>query len=213
MSSRASILCPLFLLTAASLAAQLGREPSSAAPPRQLNPKLSLTTPQHEVIQPFRLGTGHQLGLLLFVQRSCPISEYYAKQIATLCEKQYPGRLQCTIVYPTAALTPEEVQTHGTRYRLSVDSATRLLADPNLVLAEATGATVTPEAIVFRADGQILYRGRIDNRFVGWTKRRTVVTEHDLADALQSAFANPSAASLRSTSAVGCWIEKKGTKQ
>lgn len=211
MLATSTIRTTLFISSIWSLFAAepvLERKPSSF--PTKLNTKLSILNQRNEVISPFRLSTGQRLGLMIFVQKTCPISEYYAKQIANLCDVQLRGQVQCSIVYPLMGITQKAVDDHGKRYRLAEDSQTRLIADQNFTLAASTGVTVTPEAVLFRGDGQILYRGRIDNRFAGWTKRRTVVTQNDLADAIESALWDPSAAFLRTSPAVGCWIEKKG---
>jgi hypothetical protein len=51
------------------------------------------------------------------------------------------------------------------------------------------GATRSPETVVFSPKGQIVYRGRISDQYVGLGKRRANVTSHDLRDALEALLA------------------------
>ena len=62
----------------------------------------------------------------------------------------------------------------------------------------------TPEAAVF-ADGELVYRGRIDDRFVDFGKTRAAATTHDLAFALQAILDGRPVPESR-TRAVGCFI-------
>jgi hypothetical protein len=51
----------------------------------------------------------------------------------------------------------------------------------------------------------LVYLGRIDNRYVGFGKRREQVTAHDLRDALEAVLAGRPVPRRR-TEAVGCDI-------
>jgi hypothetical protein len=67
-----------------------------------------------------------------------------------------------------------------------------------------SGATITPEAVVV-ANGKVVYRGRIDDRYVEIGVERAAPTTHDLADALTATLAGtPIARPI--TQAVGCFI-------
>jgi hypothetical protein len=67
-----------------------------------------------------------------------------------------------------------------------------------------TGATVTPEAAVY-AGGRIVYRGRIDDRYVDLGRERLEPTVHDLADAL-AAVVSGKPVPNPVTQPVGCFI-------
>ncbi len=64
--------------------------------------------------------------------------------------------------------TSESVRGHLEEY----DYPCPGLRDPEHRLARETGATVTPEAIVFDAERKITYRGRIDNLYADFGKAR-----------------------------------------
>ena len=81
----------------------------------------------------------------------------------------------------------------------------RALRDPRQELAKVAGATITPEAAVFDARGRVLYRGRIDDRYVSLGVERPVATRHDLDEALTDIVAGQ-APRQAATQAVGCYI-------
>ena len=64
---------------------------------------------------------------------------------------------------------------------------------------------ITPEAAVFAPDREMVYRGRIDDRYVDFGKTRARATRHDLTDALEAVLAGESVPNPR-TEAVGCFI-------
>ena len=51
------------------------------------------------------------------------------------------------------------------------------LRDPDHTLVAQTGATVTPEAVVFDSDWTIAYRGRINDEFEDFGKSRDVAEQ------------------------------------
>jgi hypothetical protein len=76
------------------------------------------------------------------------------------------------------------------------------------VLVRLTGASVTPEVAVFVGTGEaasMVYRGRIDDRYVDYGRSRAAPTTHDLGDVLAAVSAGQSV-TPRTTTAVGCAI-------
>jgi len=78
------------------------------------------------------------------------------------------------------------------------------LRDPALALVKFTGVTVTPEAAIV-AGGKVVYRGRIDDRYVDLGRERPAATRRDLFDALSAIVAGKPAPQT-TTQAVGCFI-------
>jgi hypothetical protein len=78
-----------------------------------------------------------------------------------------------------------------------------LVKDSDAALADRLGATVTPEAVVVDREGQIRYRGRIDDN-----KDPALVRHHDLAAALD-AILNGGSVTTPRTQAVGCFIMRE----
>ena len=62
-----------------------------------------------------------------------------------------------------------------------------MLRDPDHVLVRAAGATIAPEAAVFVREApapRLIYRGRIDDRYLAPGRMRPAATAHDLEDAI-----------------------------
>jgi len=64
-------------------------------------------------------------------------------------------------------------------------------------------ARVTPEAAIFSARGELLYHGRIDNRYISFGKARNRPTRQDLEETLQTALAGRPFKEV-ATPAIGC---------
>jgi hypothetical protein len=79
------------------------------------------------------------------------------------------------------------------------------LRDPEHSLVKRTDAKVTPEAVVFGPNREIVYRGRIDDRNVEFGKQRPTPTRRDLEDAL-TALLQGKPVPVPSAPAIGCYI-------
>ena len=78
------------------------------------------------------------------------------------------------------------------------------MRDTEQKLVKQTGVKVTPEVAVMRGS-TVLYRGRIDDRYVDFGKDRPAPTERDLDDALTAITAGKPVA-VRETRAIGCFL-------
>ncbi|MBI1791319.1 MAG: redoxin domain-containing protein [Acidobacteria bacterium] len=147
---------------------------------------------------PFR---GNQIHVLLFLRTDCPISNRYAPEIQRLHQRYAPAGVRFWMVYPNREEPVEAIRRHAAEYNLPG----QILRDPHQTLVKKTGARVTPEAAVYAADGRLVYRGRIDDRYVDLGKSRPAAARHDLAAAIDAALAGKPAAH-KTTRAVGCFI-------
>jgi hypothetical protein len=86
----------------------------------------------------------------------------------------------------------------------SYEGAAGALRDPALALVKFAGATITPEAAVY-ANGRIVYRGRIDDRYVDLGVERPKASTHDLEEAIAAVVAGKPVRHA-TTQAVGCYI-------
>ena len=83
------------------------------------------------------------------------------------------------------------------------------LRDNEHALVKMTGAKVTPEAAVFvlgQSAARMVYRGRIDDQYVDFSKARPAPTTHDLEDVLE-AIVRGRTVIAQNTRAVGCFIQ------
>jgi hypothetical protein len=81
-------------------------------------------------------------------------------------------------------------RTHLASYARTEGCEVRALLDPAHLVVAAVGASISPEAalIRFNADGgfDLLYRGRINDLYLGPTKRQRAATTNDLRNALDA---------------------------
>lgn len=141
------------------------------------------------------------VAVLLFVQTDCPISNRYAPTIARLYARFQPQGVAFYLIYPDRREDADAIRRHGREYGLPGQA----LRDVQHALVKRVGATATPEAVVLGVRGNILYRGRIDDRYAAFDQVRPQPTRNDLANAIEAALAgrppDPSA-----TEAIGCFI-------
>ena len=151
-------------------------------------------------IDPLR-NTKAAANVFLFTRTDCPISNRYAPVVRRLHEEFSPQGIEFWLVYPDPAQSPETIHQHLKEYSYPC----RALQDPQHTLVERTQVTVTPEAAVLLPNGDVAYRGRIDNRYTDFGVSRPEATEHDLKNALTAILADqPIKNNL--TTAVGCYI-------
>jgi hypothetical protein len=105
------------------------------------------------------------------------------------------------LVYADPTTTAAAAKAHMATYGYHCSA----LLDPHGALAARVGATVTPEVAVIGAGGTVLYRGRVDDRYVAFGRKRPAATTHDLRDAISAVLAGRAVRVARTT-AVGCPI-------
>ena len=141
------------------------------------------------------------LTVLIFVSTECPVSNRYAPEITRLHSEFARRGFHFRLVYPNPADHDAAIRQHLEAYRLPALAE----RDPAHRLVTLAGATITPEAAVFDAAGRLVYRGRIDDRFVELGRERPAATQHDLRNALTALVEGRTIAPAR-TQAVGCYI-------
>lgn len=139
--------------------------------------------------------------VLVFVRSDCPIANRYAPKLNRLAQGFTPRNVRFLRVYPDPAETPEVIRQHTQEFQ----HQTEALWDPDHWLVDRMNAQVTPEAVLVDHQGQVLYQGRIDNRFVDFGETRNRATREDLKLALQAAVDGEPVEVAR-TEAVGCLI-------
>lgn len=144
---------------------------------------------------------GRKATVLVFLYTDCPIANKMAPELARLEAAYHPKGMRFFRVYAGKDLDESDLRAHGEAYGLKFPA----VIDEDLALVKLTGATVTPEAVVFDATGARRYRGRINDRFVELGVARRQATRHDLRDALDAVIAGRAVAHPE-TKAVGCYL-------
>lgn len=193
-----------YCLTVCFLFAGLGsivRGERALAPAAVGDTSISVFDIEGEQQFPFRIDEAKG-AVLVFVTHDCPISNAYSPELARLKEAYSSKGFNMMLVFVDPDVTEKEIREHLKDYSLSGYTA---IIDQTHRLVKATGATVTPEAVVVLADGNIVYRGRIDNMYPALGQRRRVINEKDLRNALDAVIDNTNVETPR-TQAVGCYI-------
>jgi thiol-disulfide isomerase/thioredoxin len=140
--------------------------------------------------------------VFLFTSTDCPISNRYAPEVRRIAEAFAAKGVVFRLVYPNPAEDAKAIREHMTAY--SYAGAFEPVRDPKLALVKFTGVSVTPEAVIV-AGGKVVYRGRVDDRYVDLGRERPAPTRRDLFEALTAVVAGKPVAHP-TTQAVGCFI-------
>jgi hypothetical protein len=139
---------------------------------------------------------------IVFLGADCPISNAFAPEIARLAKEFSSPRIAFCVVYADADLTKDAAAKHAKEFGFTCPA----LLDPTMKLVRKAGATIKPEAAILSPKGDVLYRGRIDDRFVDFSKQREAPTKREFRDALEAVRAGKMVPTPRTT-AIGCDIE------
>ena len=145
--------------------------------------------------------------VLVFTRTDCPIANRYAPELGRLRSRFARRGIAFWLVYVDGSEPVEAIERHAAEFGRGFGA----VRDPEHELVRAAQATVTPEAAVFvrGANGvEVVYRGRIDDRYVDFGRARPAPTSRDLEQVL-AALASGAALARRTTPAVGCFISAK----
>ncbi len=145
--------------------------------------------------------TDKKATVLIFVLPDCPVSNAYAPEIKRIVADYEAKKIAAFVVHADPDVTIESARKHAKEY----DYACPVLRDPTHLLVKATGVTMAPEVAVFGPDRKVLYRGRIDDLYVDYGKRRPAPTTRDLRDALD-AILQGKAVAAPTTKVIGCHL-------
>jgi hypothetical protein len=155
---------------------------------------------ENRPVDPLHTAAETKATVMLFVTTDCPISNRYAPEVARLFKSFASKGVSFWLIYPSPADSPQAIRDH----LVSFGYPMRALRDPAHALATLVRATVTPEAVVVVGE-RVVYRGRIDDRYVELGVQRPAPTRRDLEDALTAVLAGK-AVQPQTTQAVGCVI-------
>ena len=144
---------------------------------------------------------GEKALVLIFTRTDCPISNRYAPEIQRLYRKYSAQGIEFRLIYPERDLSADALERHRREYGYEMPG----VLDPEHRYVSKAGARTTPEAVLFTG-GQLVYRGRIDDRYLDVTKSKQKPERRDLEEALAAVVAGK-APLVKETPAVGCAIE------
>jgi hypothetical protein len=157
------------------------------------------------VVDPLKTSAAARGTVVVFVRTDCPIANRLLPAIERLRAAYEPKGVTFWLVF----VDPSEPVAAIRKHLLSFDQHSNAVRDSRHELVKLTGATRTPEAAVYVPDGprvRLVYRGRIDNKFVDVGRARPAATSHDLQDILDVVLSGRTTATPRITQPVGCII-------
>ncbi len=147
---------------------------------------------------------GGQMAVVFeFLGTECPIANRVQPELERLARTLGARGVRFVAVYPNSGETPEGIRNQRAEAGLTVEAA----LDPQYRLTDRLRATVTPEVVAVASDGQLIYRGRVNDQFGGLGQGRPAPTQHDLEEALLAFLESGSARGVQ-TRPVGCRIQR-----
>jgi thiol-disulfide isomerase/thioredoxin len=143
---------------------------------------------------------GKKAVVLFFVSPYCPTSNNFGPEMKGI-EDDFAADFAFRYLHSDSSVKAADILQHASM--MGFESP--VLDDTAQVLAKKLGAKITPEVIVLDPAGTLLYQGRLNDLYLGPTKRQREVKVHDLRDALAAIKAGVPVPTPR-TEAVGCKI-------
>lgn len=137
-----------------------------------------------------------------FLSPECPLCQSYALTIQQLFAEFSKQGIEMIGIIPGTDFSAATIADYQKRYHIPIP----LYTDEQLVLVKKYKVTITPEVIVLDKNNKVVYQGRIDNWAYALGKKRKVITEHNLKDALTSIIKHKPIV-VAKTKAIGCFIE------
>lgn len=148
-------------------------------------------------------ASSHKKGVvIMFLSPECPLCQSYSLTIRNLASTYQKVGIKFYAIIPGKTYSKKEILTYKQKYQLNELS---FYTDPTFELAKFVQASITPEVAVFTPNGTKVYQGRIDNWAYELSKKRKVITEHDLANVLEKLYLNQMVKPYK-TRAIGCYI-------
>ncbi len=143
---------------------------------------------------------GKKAAVIFFISPYCPTSNTFGPEMNAIA-KDFAADFVFRYVHSDTTVTESDRKQHAAMMEITAP----VLNDASQTLAKLLGAKTTPEVVVIAPDGKTLYQGRINDLYLGPTKRQREVKTHDLREALTAIREGRPVANPR-TEAMGCGI-------
>ncbi|MCX6198087.1 MAG: redoxin domain-containing protein [Bacteroidetes bacterium] len=156
----------------------------------------------------FSVRASDSISVYIFLSETCPICKSQTLTLRQLYSEYSAKGVSFIGLFPNQEYsTNESIQQFGKKYKLDFE----LKRDEGQKMVKNFSATTNPQIFVVRkSTQQILYKGKMDNGFENIGKKRQVITEHYLRDALESILQKKEIV-VKETQPVGCFIIKTKT--
>ena len=139
--------------------------------------------------------------VLIFVTTDCPIANYYQPTLSKLTEEYAEKDVRFFLLHSDRDTKLEAAIKHAKEFKTKAP----VILDRKQTIARRVDARRTPEAFLINREGKTLYRGRINDLYADYGKRRRVARTNDLKDAVDAFLAGKKIENSV-TKAIGCYI-------
>jgi peroxiredoxin len=146
--------------------------------------------------------SNYKATVIYFLSPECPLCQSYSLNVKQLKSQFESKGFRFFGIVSGSYFSKTQVKDFIKEYKLSIP----IYMDRKAAFAKQLGATITPEVFVLGKSQETLYSGRIDNWAYELGRKRKVITEHNLLDALH-AIDKKQKIKTTKTKAVGCYIE------
>jgi hypothetical protein len=136
----------------------------------------------------------------VFLSTTCPIANSYTPELNRLAD-EFKGRVEIFGVLSEPDVSRQAAQKHFAEFESRIPV---LFDSSNLMLKELKPSHV-PQVFLLNPEGQIVYKGAIDNAYESIGRRRASVENHYLKSAIKSVLAGEPVAESE-TLPVGCIV-------
>jgi thiol-disulfide isomerase/thioredoxin len=140
--------------------------------------------------------------VLVFITTDCPIANYFQPTLQRLEASYKKKGIIFYLVHSDPDTTEAAAATHAKEYAITAP----VILDTGQKLAREFGAEWTPEAVVLLPNRKTIYKGRIDDTYADYGKKRPQPTHRDLKEAIDSLLAGRIPEKPVITKPVGCPI-------
>lgn len=151
-----------------------------------------------------RLGQSPQCRgiVVVFLATKCPISNAHLPALNRMAERFGAEGMEFYGVISETTVSRSEAVAHRDEYGIDFP----VLFDASGELLSRLQPTHTPQAFVLTPEGDVLYSGRIDDRYVEVGRKKLEAQQHDLKRAVEAVAAGEPVP-VAKTEPVGCLIE------
>jgi hypothetical protein len=136
----------------------------------------------------------------VFLSTTCPIANSYTPELNRLAD-EFKGRVELFGVLSEPGVSRQAAQKHFAEF----ESRIPILFDASNLLLKELKPSHVPQVFLLNTDGEIVYKGAIDNAYESIGRRRATVEHRYLKTAITSILAGDPVAEPE-TSPVGCIV-------
>jgi len=142
------------------------------------------------------------LTVYIFMGEDCRICQYYSNELRQIHKDFASDQISFVGLFPNRYSTDENIALYQAKY----DIPFQLKREYFQTKAKKFNVKVTPEVVLYDEKREkIVYQGRIDDSYVSVGKRRQIIRNKELKEALQSIVSNKEI-KTKETVSIGCFV-------